>query len=241
MAKNKITFRIINISLSVIIGFIVSSCSSSIIQEPYYRYSVGIMEIEKPVFVSFVGINLPEGEQHFVCPDSALSNCSASVEWRNRSDVFPYVEYGDLRDDMYNYDANPYLKNTSPSHRPSTFYSSLVHKIAIWPDFTFYPFDDKFEIVEECDGYDIYYNKFNYGITRFDCFLQATEAYWYDPSDPEGENPYADCFDAFSFSSARYRMAVRGHYSPWQMIKLHQLAKQRKKMMEGVEIDNASL
>lgn len=239
MAKNKITFRLRNVHLLILGCILVSSCSSPIIQEPYYRYSVGVMEIENPVFVTFVGINLPEGEQHFVCPDSALSNCSASSEWRNRSDVFPFVEYGDLREDMYNYELNPYLKNKSACSRPSTYYTSFWHKLKIWPNFTFYPFDDKLEIVEECDGYDICYEKFNYGITRFDCYLQAIDSYWYDPTDPNGENPHADCFDAFSFSPARYRIAVREHYTPWQMIKLHHLAKKRKEKMENVCIDSS--
>lgn len=240
MAKNNLTLRIRNIYLSIFVGIIVSSCSSPIIEESYYRYCVGIMKIENPVCVSFVGINLPEGEQHFVCPDSALRNCSASSEWRNRSDVFPYVEYGDLRDDMYKHDANLYLKDTSPDQRPSTFYSSFSNKFSIWPSFTFYPFDDKLEVVEECDDYDICYERFNYEITCFDCFFQAVDAYWYDPSDPKGENPYADCFDAFAFSPARYRIAVREHYTPWQMIKLYFRSKKRKEAIGLVDSQNES-
>lgn len=240
MAKNKITFRLRNVHLLILGCILVSSCSSPIIEKPYYRYSVGTIEIENPVYVSFVGIILPEGEQHFVCPDSALSNCSASSEWRNRSDVFPYVEYGSLREDMYNYELNPYLKNKSACERPSTYYTSFWHKLKIWPHFVFDPFNDDLQIVEERDGYDICYEKFNYGITRFDCYLQAIDSYWYDPSDPNGENPDADCFNAFAFSPTRYRMAVRGHYSPWQMILLHRLARQRKEKIMDIVVDSVA-
>jgi len=232
MAKNQSSLRMRNQVIILILGIYISACSSTIIKEPYYRYSIGEIEIDNPVFVSFIGTYFPDDLYAFVCPDSALYDCT-SPKWKDRPDVYPYIEYGDLRDEMFSCFNSPKL----PNQYPSTFYTTFFHKLKIWPHFAFHPFEDSLEHCYEVDNYTVCYEKFCYGITHFDCYLQAVDAYWYDSHNfPIGTNPEADCLDLDSFTfSPIYRMAIRGHYTPWQMIKLYIRSIKRKNAIGFVE------
>ena len=71
--------------------------------------------------------------------------------------------------------------------------------------------------------------------------MQAVDGYWYDPSDPQRVNPYADCLDAFAFSPNRYRIAVRHHYSLWQILALKNKYRKEKERQEIIYMEDENI
>ncbi len=217
------------IYISWIIPLLFAACTSQPMKKPYYRYSIGlgILTIDNPVYVWYSGRGSDSNVYSYVCPDSALCHCT-EPNWEEREDVYPFVCFGELRNELYS-EENERL---ATDEYASTFYTSPLHKLFIWPHFAYEITDEStFQSIEH-EGYEICYEKFYYGLNKFDCFLQSVDGRWYDPSDPEGINADADQFNALSFSP-KYRIAVKDHYTFLQMIKLSKIYK--KRMQEAEE------
>ena len=85
MVKDKVCVRVICLVLLVIgvLFIFIAHSQHSPLRNYCYRYSLGRIEIDNPVIVSFDGME-------YVCPDSAVKYCSDS-NWINRNDVYPYI------------------------------------------------------------------------------------------------------------------------------------------------------
>lgn len=246
MVKDKVSIRIISLVLLVISALFICIAHSQhpLLRNYCYRYSLGRIEINNPVIVSFDG-------REYVCPDSAIMYCSDS-DWINRNDVYPYVFMAEER-------------------RKPISYSSLLHKTRLW-DKHYYPFyvdtiSSYYKLYTTCmyksDGSiwrktntmswlqidssnivarsqykpDTTIYRFYYDINTFDAYMQSLFGYWYDPSDPDMINPDADCYDAFAYST-QYRIAVRQHYTTWQIIQLRWHTRKKQKDPEYIGFHN---
>lgn len=210
MVKDKVSIRIIVLILVVVgILYIIVVSSPRLLPPNYcYRYSLGKIEIENPV-----GVSIDRNE--YVCPDSAVKYCSDS-NWINRADVHPYIF-------MVEEDELP------------VFYSSLLHKTRFWDKYyySFYYADT----VSQCYKQNIKIFRFYYDITTFDAYMQATYMYWYVSEDPEWSDPSSDSCDAYAYSD-RYRIAVRQHYTTWQIIQLRWHTRKKQKDPEYIGFHN---
>lgn len=202
MVKNKIALRIIFVV--ILLGsfslYVIFTIHKKL-SPGYYRYSIGKMEIKQPILVN-IGF-----DNKYVCPDSALRYLT-NPDWVSRKDVYPYILVATEKDNQ----------------QQATYYTAIHHKKRLWDQY-YFPF---YEDTTFHYGVDTTINRFYYGITTFDAYMQAVDGYWYDPSDPDMLNPYADCFDAYAYSN-KYRLAVRQHYKTWQIIQL----RRKNKVMEN--------
>lgn len=200
MGKNKVIYRHVILLLILFL----SSCNSDNIENGYYRYWLGEIRIDNPILVSFHNLYgkdfIDPAETAFVCPDSIIYCCLDS-NWRRRDDVYPYIAFLDEPGDL------------QPSYRNKTFNIRRLFEKFI----PYYPF----ETTDDTDTTtcEVSFYKFHYNLNTFDAYMQAVDGYFYDPSDPNFEDAEADCYNAFAYSN-RYRIAVRHHYSLWQIIKL---------------------
>lgn len=202
MVTNKVFIRIIYLLLfgGIVTIILLTFYQNSLPAHYCYRYSLGRMRIENPILVSIDGIE-------YVCPDSVIKYC-ANKDWINRNDVYPYILIAE--------------SNVAP-----VFYPSPLHKTRIW-DRHYYPFY-KVDTTSQPYKSDTTIYRFYYNLHTFDAYMQSVNSYWYDPSDPNMIDPNADCYDAFAYSS-KYRIAVRQHYTTWQIIKLRWHIQQKKEV-----------
>lgn len=245
MVKNKVSIRITCLVLFIISTLLICIAHSQHLplRNYYYRYSIGRIEIDNPVIVSFDG-------KEYVCPDSAITYCSDS-NWINRNDVYPYVFM---------------VEEGKP-----VSYSSFLHKTRLW-DEHYYPFYvdtissyykgdttymyksdgsiwrktstaswlqiDSLDVVARSKYKpDTTIYRFYYNINTFDAYMQSLFGYWYDSSDPDILNPDADYYDAFAYST-QYRIAVRQHYTTWQIIQLRWYTQKKQKDPEYIGFHN---
>ena len=202
MVKNKVLIRIVTWSLlfcGMVGGMLyIISERYSLPSSHCYRYSLGQVVIKNPVLVSI-------GGKEYVCSDSVVKYCSEQ-NWINRNDVYPYILVVE-------------------NNVAAVFYTSPLHKTRIW-DRYYYPFYKEDTTLQPYKSDTTIY-RFYYNIHTFDAYMQSVRSYWYDPSDPNMIDPNADSYDAFAYS-AQYRIAVRQHYTTWQIIKLRRHTRQEK-------------
>ena len=198
MVTNKIILRVVKQSLLIFTLVALYACGNNTITHNYYRYSIGRMHIKNPVLVVLKdSVNDWYVEYSwYVCSDSIARKCFEEG-WRNREDVYPYVTY------------------TSDIHRPTHYISPYSYLREAWDDnyhsFIIYS-------IEENDSIQVEFGKFFYYIEEFDAYMQAINGFLYDPN-PE-EHPEEISLDQFTYSADAYRIAVRQHYSLWQIFKL---------------------
>ena len=206
MGKNKIfvKYRFL-IVLCLILGVYAGICLECppLISNHNFRYQIGTIRIENPKLVEFASF---VGGNYFVCPDSALAFANDS-NWLERPDVFPYY----LQDEKY-------LSKLQPTS--TNILTSLRYRL--W-DCMYNPVD----VISVDSLREITIAKFRYKVDLFDAYMQATDGEWYSPTDPKGIDSTADVLSAFRYSN-RYRIAVRQHYSCWQIMKLKMSQKKKK-------------
>lgn len=178
------------ITLCVLFILILQSCTSSINQN-YYQYYIGVIKIKHPILVEFSG-----DEIAYICPDSALKYCNFP-NWINRKDVYPYL-----------------LIAENTQQQPTQFRCFQLDNCAFF-NHGYYPYYKNQEQLYE--NVTIY--KFYYDVETFDAYMQATESYWYDITDPYFQDVDADNYDYFSYGK-KYQMVIRPHYNLFQIMKL---------------------
>lgn len=227
MVKDKVSVRIICFVLLVIgvLFIFIAHSQHPLLRNYCYRYSLGKIEIDNPVIVSFDG-------REYVCPDSAIMYCSDS-NWINRNDVYPYIltveegepiSYSSLLHKTRPWDEHYYpfyVDTLSSYYKPDTTYiyksdGSIWRKTSTtsWFQIDSADINAYFQYKPDTTIYRFYYN-----INIFDAYMQSLYGYWYDSSDPNMIDPDADFYDAFAYST-RYRIVVRQHYTTWQIIQL---------------------
>ena len=136
------------------------------------------------------------GQQNYVCPDSAVIRCN-EPGWENRKDVYPYIL-------AVENDATP------------IYYTSLLHKERLW-DRYYYPF----EYTDNNNRTDTLIGRFYYNLTTFDAYmLDINSEHWCD-FEIESIGDYEPSHTSNMVDAPfQYRIAVRQHYTTWQIIKL---------------------
>ena len=176
--------------VALLIGILYCIISIRIVPHNYYMYTLGRMEIKNPVLVII-------GQQTYVCPDSAVICCN-EPDWENRQDVYPYIF-------AVENEATP------------IYYTSLLHKERFW-DRYYYPFE-----YTNIDNHrmDILVGRFYYDVTTFDAYMQDVNSeHWCDFS-IESIGDYEPSHTSNMVDAPfQYRIAVRQHYTTWQIIKL---------------------
>ena len=150
------------------------------------------------------------GQHDYVCPDSAVIHCN-EPGWEHRKDVYPYI---------------PALGNEATP----IYYSSLLHKERLW-DRDYYPF----EYTNNHYRTDTLVGRFYYNLTTFDAYMQDINSeHWIDFS-IESIGDYAPYHHSnMEVAPFQYRIAVRPHYTTWQIIKLRL---QSKKLNNVVRLE----
>lgn len=137
-------------------------------------------------------VNYKDGTM-FVAPSAVAEKCM-EPGWRNRPDVYPYILVPAKTMAQY---ANQNLINTS-----------LLSQ--------YRPFDKHYEPYvypeRKTIGDSIWLYRFNYDIESFDMYFMANNGDFYSP---RGD----DNLDSFKYDHT-YRVALRAHFSLWQIIRL---------------------
>ena len=232
MAKNSFLLRIV---FYIGIALLGSSCTR-VITEPeiYYRYSIGQMIIKNPVVINIYGSG---DSQYYVCADSVVPYWR-DTNWVKRKDVFLF-EF-----------APQFVRNKMPEfyrgecfvQNYAIFYTSITH---MWhrifdPISSFCPYYTYEEIYDSIQGMYVSFSKLYYDIEVFDTFMQGVGGYYYDPSDPFFQDPWADCYDAFTFSN-QYRLVVCPHFTPLQIFKLRKKYRQKQANLQNTFINNETI
>lgn len=174
---------------------LLSSCATTSPMVFYYRYSIGQLRIDNPVLVYHNGEN-------YVCPDSAVY-CCADKGWTARNDVFPYIlTTAELLD------SKKPIKFTSRAHRLRSY------------DNNYSPYNEAYGKEIQLGNEFFYVDKLKYGKNLFDAYMESSSGEYYDSSDPLGQNPGSDQFNAFRYKTKSYRIVLRAHFSISEIFKM---------------------
>lgn len=220
MAKNFRPFKITASKdyLILICALLVfSSCDSVMRKTNYHRYSVGRMRIENPVIVEFAHDDdeyvdfYTRVNSCYVCADSISDYCLQDG-WTEREDVFPYIRAA--------LSCNEYVSNTH--------YNNRIRALAELFDTNYRPCTILY--TKEENGVIINIHKFYYNLEDFDAYMQTYgPEYWADHTEEDIIYTHeSDSINQYSTSNHTnapkkaylYRLALRHHYSLWQILKL---------------------
>lgn len=195
--------------LCVLIMF--SSCETEMKKTNYHRYNVGRIRIENPVIIEF-GEDNPD--EMYVCPDS-IAELYNQDKWKERVDVFPYI----------------LSRSSFDETEIDTHFNSRIRALAEIGDCCYNPIAVIYSLGEGDDKVTFY--KFYYKLDVFDAYMQTYgDDYKKDNTTIEYDlecihnHDHSSVQDESNSSSSNvkkaylYRLAVRHHYSLWQIFKL---------------------